>query len=180
MEVTRSHQMLFLKYLQFVLEWSQFGTDSMLGVIDLQPILEHQFCFLSDGAQLRMLVEVGRGENGIGEALQAVLQISDPLHDLGRGHLRPDVGIEGDFALPLLNVLRDGYFLVVNWMDDLWNDAYQWIGVRHIPHYMSETLRVEYPAGGVAVRADSSRLPIATEARKPASLKATPPQPDRP
>ena len=180
MEVTQPRQMLFLKYLQFVLEWSQFGTDSMLGVIDLQPILEDQFCFLSDGAQLRMLVDIARGENGIGEALQAVLQISDPLHDLGRGHLRPDVGIEGDFALPLLNVLRDGCFLVVNGMDDLWNDAYLWIGVRHISHYMSETLRVECLAGGVAVRVDSSRPPIATEARKPVLLKATPPQPNTP
>ena len=53
------------------------------------------------------------------------------FYDLGRGRLRLDVGIECDSAFDLLNVLGDGGFAVDSWMDDLRNDACQWIWVRH-------------------------------------------------
>jgi hypothetical protein len=41
------------KRYSFVLEYSQFAVESMLGIIDLEPILEDQFCFLGGSAQFR-------------------------------------------------------------------------------------------------------------------------------
>jgi hypothetical protein len=43
---------------QIVLKWSQFAVESMLGVIDLEPILEDQFCFLDGSPQFRMSIDV--------------------------------------------------------------------------------------------------------------------------
>ena len=43
---------------RFVLHPSQFGVESMLGLIDLQPILKEYFCFFGDGSQFRMRMEV--------------------------------------------------------------------------------------------------------------------------
>jgi len=144
---------LVLGDLQFVLKHSQFAMESMLGVIDLEPILEDQFCFLGGRAQFRMLIDVAGSQDGTGQALQGVLQFRNPLHDLGRGRLRLDVGIECDFAFDLLNVLGDGGFAVIFWMDDLRNDAGQWIGIRHGTDYKSETREVESLTGRVTKRA---------------------------
>jgi hypothetical protein len=128
----------------------------MLGVIDLEPILEDQFCFLGGGPQFRMSIDVPGRQDGIGHAPQAVLQFSDALHDLGRGRLRLDVGIECDFTLDLLNVFGDGGFAVVYWMDDPRKDTCQWTGIRHGKDYKSEIRQVESLAVSVAKRA----LPI--------------------
>src|SRR5258708_4361391 len=110
----------------------------MLALIDFEPIFEDQLCFLSGSAQFRMLINVARSHNGAGEALQAVLQFSNPLHNLGCGCLRLDIAIERDLAFDLLNVLGDGGFVVVSWMDDPRNDACQWIGIRHEIDYKSD------------------------------------------
>src|SRR5438552_12192044 len=85
-----------------------------------------------------MSVNVAGSQDGTGQALQAILQFSDPLHNFGRGRLRLNVGIECDFAFDLLNVLGNSGFAVVHWMDDLRNDACQWIGIRHETDYKSE------------------------------------------
>jgi hypothetical protein len=115
----------------------------MFVFVDLEPILKNQFCILGGSAQFRTLIDVARSQHGTGQALQAVLQFSDSLHDLGRGRLRLDVAIECDFALDLLNVLGDSGFAVVYWMDDLRNDASQWIGIRHGTDYKAEIRQVE-------------------------------------
>jgi hypothetical protein len=85
----------------------------MFGVIDLKAIFEEQFCLPDDRAQFGMLVDVAQSRYCIGQTLQAVLQFSNPLHDLGRGRLRPDVGIECDFAFDLLYVLGNGSFAII-------------------------------------------------------------------
>jgi hypothetical protein len=127
----------------------------MLGVFYLEAILEDQFCFLGGSAQFRMLIEVARRQDGTGHALQAVLQFRDPFHHLGRGRLRLDVAIERDLAFDLLNVLGDGGFAVVFWMNDARNDACQWIGIRHATKYKSEIRQVEQ----LAERAGKRTLP---------------------
>jgi len=60
--VTRSAsetgQVLILDNSQSVLQYSQFAVESMLGGIDLKPILEEQSCFLGGSAQFGTLVDV--------------------------------------------------------------------------------------------------------------------------
>jgi len=90
-----------------------------------------------------MLIEVAASHDGAGEALERVFEFGDALDDFGRGGLRPDVGIEGDFAFDFLDVLGDGGFAVVFWMDDLGDDACQRIGIGHGMDYKSEIRLVE-------------------------------------
>src|SRR5260370_3061077 len=56
-------------YSQFVLNYSQFAAESMLGVIDLEPVLEDQFCFLGGSPQFRMPIDVAGSQDGTGQAL---------------------------------------------------------------------------------------------------------------
>jgi hypothetical protein len=123
---------------QVVLKYSQFTVESMLGVVNLQPILEDQLCFLGGCVQFRMLVDFVQSQDGICQTLETVLQFGNPLYHFGRGCLRLRVGIECDFAFNLLDVLRDGGFPVVLGVDDLRNDACQWILIRLGTDYKSE------------------------------------------
>jgi hypothetical protein len=121
-----------------VLKYSQFTVESMLGVINLQPILEDQLCFLGGCTQFRMLVDFAQSQDGICKTLQTVFEFGNPLYHFGRACLRLDVGIECGFALNLLDILGDGGFPVVFGVDDLRNDACQWILIRHGTDYKSE------------------------------------------
>ncbi len=150
----------------------------MLGVIDLKSILEDQFRFFGDSAQFRMSIDVAESHDGIGEALQAVLQFRDPLHDLGRGRLRPDVGIECDLAFDLLNVLGNRSFAIVDWMDDLWNDACQWIGIRHQPKYNMKIRRTKMAEHCKDVAGKIQRMNCIGKLRS-VSLHDNDPQPNR-
>ena len=122
-EVFPNRALFFLKNSQFVRKNSQFGMELMLGVVNLQPILENQFCFFGDRSQFWMVVNVAGSQNGIREALQAVLQFGDALHDLGRGYLCPYIGIESNFSFDFLNVLGDGGLVFICRMADFWDDA---------------------------------------------------------
>ena len=122
-EVFPNRALFFLKNPQFVWKNSQFGMKLMLRVINLQPILEDQFCFFGDRSQFWIVVNVAGSQNGIREALQAVLQFGDALHDLGRGYLCSYIGIESNFSFPSLYVLGDGGLIFICRMADLRNDA---------------------------------------------------------
>jgi len=95
----------------------------MLRIIDLQPILEDEFCFLGDRSQFWMVVNVAGSQHRIREALQAVLQFGDALYDLGRGYLCPYIGIESNFSFPFLHLLGDGGLVFICRMADLRDDA---------------------------------------------------------
>jgi hypothetical protein len=124
----------------------------MLGFVDFEAILEDQFCFFGGGAEFGMLVEVGQRHGGAGYTLEGVLEFGDALNDFGGGGLGSDVGIEGDLAFYFFDVLGDGGFAVVLWMDNARNDACQWIGIRHGTEYKSEILQVEQLAKRVGKR----------------------------
>ena len=154
-EVFPNQALFFLKNSQIVRKNSQFGMESMLSVIHLQPILEDEFCFLGDCTQFRMFVDVAGSQNGIGKTLQAVLQFGDSLRDLGRGHLRPYIGIEGNFAFDLLNVLGDSGLAFICRMAGLRSDALQWIAFRHGIDCISDIGQSESPA-----KRTSKRVPL--------------------
>ena len=130
--------LLVLDDSQIVVKWSQFAVKSMLGVIDLETVLEDQFCFLGGSAQFRMLIDIAGSQDGAGQPLQRVFQFGDALHDVGGRSLRLDVAIECDLAFDFLDVLGDGGFAVLYFMDGPRNDACQWIGGRHGTDYRSK------------------------------------------
>jgi Putative prokaryotic signal transducing protein len=110
----------------------------MLGLINLEPILENHFRFLRGSAQFRMPIDIAQSQGGAGQAPYAILEFGEPFHDLGRRRLRPDISIECDFTFDLLDVFGNCGFAIVYWMDDLWNDACQWVGIWHESDYKSE------------------------------------------
>src|SRR2546423_7619151 len=103
----------------------------MLGVVELEAILEEELGLFGGGAQLGMLIGVDGSQNAVGEAPKAVLQLGNTLHNLWRGGLRLDVGVEGDLTFDLFDVFGDGGFAVVHGMDDLRNYAGKWILIGH-------------------------------------------------
>jgi hypothetical protein len=115
----------------------------MLSFVDFEAVLEEEFGFFGDGAHFRMFGEVGRGQDGAGQALEAAFQFGDALDDLRGGDLSFNVGVKGDFAFDLLDVLGDGGFAVVYGVDDLGDEACQWIGIWHERDYRSEIGQVE-------------------------------------
>ncbi len=122
----------------------------MFAFVDFEAILEDEFCFLGSGAQFGIFGGFDGSHAGAGKALQGIFQFCDALDDFRRGDLRLDVGIESDFSLDLLDIFGDGGVAVVYGMDDLRDNAGEWIDVRHegiIPQGNAQGMSIDLVGG---------------------------------